>query len=142
MEQEIDITADQEKLIVEDRARDARVHAVLKDMFAILNDTENLKIGITPEGKTDEEWKTESAAQYKDLSFKVVKSMIDNGVTLGEMGFLFKMATGIVAMIQGNVNEIVNTKYDTIQARVFGVEIPQDITVAMVEQKLIETKPE
>lgn len=137
---EEEITVGQAQLLSEDRARDARILPVVKAIYATLAGLEDLKMGVTPEGKTDEEHKEESTKQYIEVSFAIVKALIDQGVQMGEIKFLFNLASGAVKMIENNVNEIVNTKHDEVVAKFFGKEFVTDISVADIEQKLIENK--
>jgi len=142
MEENEALTAEQAALVQEDHDRDARVIPVIKGIYGILAELEDLKVGITPVGKTDEQHQQESVELYKDVSFKVMKLMIDNKVRMGEMKFLFQLAEGVVRMIEKNVNEITQVKHDEVVAKFFGVEFVEDISIEMLEQKLIENKAE
>ena len=147
MEAEVDFQKEEEKAIETevdeysplDYARDERVIPVINCIFKEIASLEDKMLGMNPKGTTLEQFKENKTTLYKDLSFKIIKSMIDNKVRMSDTKYLFSLVREATDTIDGFIGVVVDTKYDQVLCNVFGKEDINDIEIADVENKIVSS---
>jgi len=123
-----------------DRARDAHVLPVVDLIYKELAALPDLKMGMPPEGVSVDEFKTAKAELYKDVSFRIIKAMLENGVKYSELQYLFMAAKEPVDTIREMCQSIIDVKYDEALSQFYGVEDTTEISVSQIEQQLVDYK--